>query len=174
MKIEDYIKSRKNDIDSDIPDVTMLWHAVQKQLNDHKYRRLYNFIKVTASVLLIIGISIFFHSRRQPPMYQISIQLGKKEKSYIEAVNVKMKETNFKQIKLNVNNEVIKSLIGELLYTDTIYTEVMNDIKNSGCLEENIDVIFDTYEKKIELLNRIYLENQKEYNYEKEEENVRL
>lgn len=174
MKIEEYIKAHRIKLDVDEPDENMIWETIRDEMYRNKFRKFYNYLKITASILLILSVSTFFLLRKKAPLYQISYQLGKKEKAYIEAVNIKMKETNFKQLNRVDDNYIIKYLIEELHYTDTIYKEVMNDIEESGYLEESVEILFDTYEKKIELLERIYLETQKNNNHEKDKEKIVL
>ena len=68
-----------------------------------------------------------------------------------------------------MENLIIAELLEEIRRLDTIYEETMKDLEELGYNEQVIQTIFDTYEKKIYLLELIILENNKLKNHETEE-----
>jgi DNA-binding ferritin-like protein len=77
---------------------------------------------------------------------------------------------NFKQLEAGAvnqqDNEIIAELFEEIQKLDTIYEQTMKDLNELGDDERVIQTIFDTYEKKIYLLELIILENNKMKNDE--------
>jgi len=59
------------------------------------------------------------------------------------------------------DNIIIAELLEEIQRLDTIYEQTMKDLSELGYNEKVINTIFDTYEKKIYLLELIILENNK-------------
>jgi len=68
-----------------------------------------------------------------------------------------------------VDNVIIAELLEEIQKLDTIYEQTMKDLSELGYNEKVIHTIFDTYEKKIYLLELIILENNKIKNHETDE-----
>lgn len=93
----------------------------------------------------------------------IDRDLGAREQEYRAMVNFKQQEAGaFHQ----QDNEIIAELLGEIQKLDTIYEQTMKDLRELGNDERVIQTIFDTYEKKIYLLELIILENNKMKNDE--------
>lgn len=174
MKFEEYINKNRDKFDIEEPDRNMLWEPIRKELYHSKSKLIYTILKIAASIILIVGISTIIFLKRNIPMYNYSYQLGKKERAYIQSINHVKKKAAYKQIYRSANHEIINSLIKELEYIDTIYEEVMNDLRKSGYVEESVSIIFDTYEKKIEILEKIILEKEKINHYEKNKEHIML
>jgi hypothetical protein len=96
----------------------------------------------------------------------IDKELGEREKEYRILVSFKQKEAgSFNQI----DNVIIAELLEEIQKLDTIYEQTLKDLGELGYNEQVINTIFDTYEKKIYLLELIILENNKIENYETDE-----
>ena len=69
----------------------------------------------------------------------------------------------------HVDDVIISELLEEIQKLDTIYLETLKDLNELGYNEQVIQTIFDTYEKKIYLLELIILENNKIKNHESNE-----
>ena len=65
-------------------------------------------------------------------------------------------------------------LFGELDELETIYLDAKNDLENNGYLEQIVEIVFDTYEKRIRILEQIIMESQKLEKYEKDTHDVSL
>ena len=65
-----------------------------------------------------------------------------------------------------MDNVIIAELLEEIQKLDTIYEQTMKDLSELGYNEQVINTIFDTYEKKIYLLELVILENNKIKNHE--------
>ena len=68
-----------------------------------------------------------------------------------------------------MDNVIIAELLEEIQKLDTIYEQTLKDLNELGYDEQVIQTIFDTYEKKIYLLELIILENNKIKNHENNE-----
>ena len=64
---------------------------------------------------------------------------------------------------------IVNELVEELNRLDTIYNTVMDDLNMNGYNEKIVNIIFDTYEKKIRILELIIMETNKTQKYETEE-----
>ncbi len=96
----------------------------------------------------------------------IDNDLGAKEKEYRTLVSFKQEEAKLFSY---VDDLIIAELLEEIQKLDTIYEQTMKDLAEIGYNEQIIQMIFDTYEKKIYLLELIILENNKIRNHETEE-----
>jgi hypothetical protein len=93
-------------------------------------------------------------------------ELGSREKEYRSKVALKYEEA---QTYNYVDDVIIAELLEEIQKLDTIYEETLEDLNELGYDEQVIQTIFDTYEKKIYLLELIILENNKIKNHENKE-----
>ena len=96
----------------------------------------------------------------------IDSTLGAREQEYRKIVNFKEQEVSSFN---HTDNLIIAELFEEIHKLDTIYEESLKDLNELGYNDQVIQTIFDTYEKKIYLLELIILENNKIKNYETED-----
>jgi len=96
----------------------------------------------------------------------IDQDLGAREQEYRKLVTNKEQEVSSFN---NTDNMIITELFEEIQKLDTIYDATLKDLNELGYNEQAIQTIFDTYEKKIYLLELIILENNKIKNYETED-----
>ena len=177
IKIENFLKSHRESLDVEQPDEQLLWEGIRKELIKDKNTSYINFWKIAAIALLIIGgiyITVTELNRKDQYPYDLayfSKVLGEKEKAYQELVEQKKNEL---EVSSETQNEIIQSLFKELNYLDTIYYECINDLKESGYLEQIVNTIFDTYEKRIDILEQIIHETNKEKMYEEKKNKILL
>jgi hypothetical protein len=177
IKIEKFLKSHRETLDVEQPDEQLLWEGIRKELIKDKNTSYINFWKIAAIALLIIGgvyISVTEINRKNNytlNLAHFSDILGEKENEYKLLVEKKKEELN---ISSDTENEIIQSLFEELNYLDTIYNECINDLEESGYLEQIVNTIFDTYEKRIDILEQIIHETNKEKMYENKKNKILL
>lgn len=82
----------------------------------------------------------------------------------MQVVKYKKEEINNTSIP---DNDIIRSILGELKQLDKLYSETQEDLQKLGDNERVVNTIFNIYERKIELLERIIVETNKYDNYEK-------
>ena len=97
--------------------------------------------------------------------------LAEREKAY--QVQIRMKQEELRASG-TVEYYIISELIEEIERLDTIYDQAMADLTELGYDEQIIHTIFDTYEKKIQLLELIILETNKIQSHENEPHRVYL
>ena len=85
-----------------------------------------------------------------------------------------MQDANIQELSATSENEIIPVLINELNVLDTIYQDAISDLKQHGYMEQIVEIIFDTYEKRIRILEKIIMETQKIEKYEKDIQEVSL
>jgi len=96
----------------------------------------------------------------------VDADLGVREQEYQTVLSYKMREAG---VLNEIDNIIIAELLEEIQRLDTIYEQTMKDLGELGYNEQVIHTIFDTYEKKIYLLELIILENNKIRIHEKDE-----
>jgi hypothetical protein len=111
---------------------------------------------------------------REFTLSQISQSLGDREKAYQQMVIMKMQDANIQELSKRPENNILPVLVNELNELDTIYDEALSDLKQNGYLEQIVEIIFDTYEKRIRILEQIIMETQKLEMYEKDIQEVSL
>jgi hypothetical protein len=112
-------------------------------------------------ILLALGYMIgdLVGERHQAGLAGLDAELGIREGEYQQLLQVKLLEAG--QYDPDVHDQVIRELFDEIQKLDTIYEICMKDLESLGYNEQVINTIFDTYEKKIYLLELIILETNK-------------
>jgi len=168
---EQYLKDHRSDLDVDQPDEEMIWEGIKKDLgsNQKKKLSLYVFSRSIAAalVLLVAGYTMFFvfnnDQDEKPSLAAIDHKLAAKEQTYIELVGLKEKEAFRKN---GIQDVIIIELCNELKIVEEIYIEALSDLRKNGYNEKTIHIIFDTYEKKIDILEKIIIINENEKRHE--------
>ena len=176
--LEKYLLKQREALDAESPDDQLIWEGIRTGLyqadgrSDRK-RMLIRIRNIAAVVILVLSVGYMINDiigdrnlGRGFTLADIDNDLGAREKEYRTLVSLKQEEA---KIFSYVDNVIIAELLEEIQKLDTIYEETMKDLGEIGYNEQIIQTIFDTYEKKIYLLELIILENNKIRNYETEE-----
>jgi len=175
--LEKYLQQSREDLDVESPDDQAIWEGIRNELGTSEARREKKRILITlrniaavAIIVLSLGYIAFdvIGDRRfnRISLATIDDELGERENEYKTLVNMKLEEAgSFNEI----DNIIINELFEEIQKLDTIYEQSMKDLKELGYNEKVINTIFDTYERKIYLLELIILENNKIRKYETDE-----
>jgi hypothetical protein len=173
--LEKYLIKQRQALDVESPDDSLIWEGIRQDLHQpahtdvpkQRWIRIRN-IAAAAVIVLSIGYMVVDIigdrcSAGEISLASIDRELGAREKEYRALVGFKRQEAgNFGY----PDNSVITELFEEIQTLDTIYEETMKDLGELGYNEQAIQTIFDTYEKKIYLLELIILENNKIKNHE--------
>jgi len=179
--LDKYLKENRTKLDVESPDDESIWEGIRSGLQNSgtgrkKPPRKIIFMRVSniAAIVLIALLAGYVINDiigditlgRKITLASINSELGQKEKDYQELISYKKKEIGpFDEI----DNVIVYELIEELNRLDTIYNTVMNDLNRNGYNEKIVNIIFDTYEKKIRILELIILETNKIQKHENEE-----
>jgi hypothetical protein len=182
MKIDlnKYLKLKRNELDVEQPDDAKIWQGIRKELHSKKYSGKWNLWKIAAIFLAVFTLTYIIHNElirekeRTFSLNQINKSLGQKELEYQQMVFLKMQAANIGELNTNTDIEIISVLINELDELDMIYQDAMRDLEQHGYLEQIVSIIFDTYEKRIRILEQIIMESQKLEMYENDNEEIRL
>ena len=180
INIEKYLKSRREQLDVEDPDDALLWEGIRKEIITEKKTSRFNLWKVAAIFLAVFTLSYIVYNEvsrekeREFTLSQISQSLGDREKAYQQMVIMKMQDANIQELSKRPENNILPVLVNELNELDTIYDEALSDLKQNGYLEQIVEIIFDTYEKRIRILEQIIMETQKLEMYEKDIQEVSL
>jgi len=173
-KLEKYLKSQRETLDVESPDDQVIWEGIRQDLQGpptrtEKRRTLIRIRNIAAALVILVSVGYMINDiigDRQDTgisLADIDRELGAREQEYRTLVSFKQQEAGSFN---HVDNLIIAELLEEIQKLDTIYEETMKDLSELGFNEQVIHTIFDTYEKKIYLLELIILENNKIKNYE--------
>jgi hypothetical protein len=180
VNIDKYLKVNRENLDVEQPDDVMLWEGIRKELLARKRSSKFNFWKVAAIFMVIFTLTYIIYNEfnrekeREFTLNEISKSLGEREKEYQQLVYFKTQAAKIGDLSSNTENEILPFLLNELNELDTIYLDAMNDLEQHGYLEQIVEIIFDTYEKRIRILEQIIMETQKHEIYEKDVQNISL
>lgn len=176
--LEKYLQKQREALDVESPDDQLIWEGIRTELHQadarsDRKRMLIRIRNIAAVVILVLSVGYMINDLigdqslgRGFTLSDINNDLGVKEKEYRTLVSFKQEEAKMFSY---VDNVIIAELLEEIQKLDTIYEETMKDLGEIGYNEQIIQTIFDTYEKKIYLLELIILENNKIRNHETEE-----
>ena len=180
IDLEKYLRTRRQELDVEEPDDVLLWEGIRKEIITEKKSSGFNLWKVAAIFLAVFTVSYIIYNEisrekdREFTLSQINESLGAREKAYQQAVILKMQDANIQGITGTSENDILPVLINELNVLDTIYQDAIGDLKQHGYMEQIVEIIFDTYEKRIRILEKIIMETQKLEKYEKDIREVSL
>lgn len=176
--LEKYLAEKRESLDVESPDDNLIWEGIRKKLpvKDDKIqkqvmiRTIVRLGKIAAVAFILFSVGYItkdiIGSRKidaKVTLSEIDRELGNREKEYRSLVNLKIEEVRTFS---NTGNQVIKELLEEVSNLDIVYDQAMKDLKEMGYNEKIVNTIFDTYEKKIRLLELVILESNKSGSYE--------
>jgi len=176
--LEKYLHKQREAMDVEAPDDQLIWEGIRKGLHQaetrsDRKRMLIRIRNIAAAMIIVVSVGYMINDiigdRRMGggvSLADIDRDLGAREKEYRTLVSFKEQEAGTFNY---VDNVIIAELLEEIQKLDTIYEQTMKDLSELGFNEQVINTIFDTYEKKIYLLELIILENNKIKNHETEE-----
>ena len=177
--LEKYLRKQREAMDVEAPDDQLIWAGIRKGLHQaetrsDRKRMLIRIRNIAAAVIIVLSVGYMINDiigdRRMGggvSLADIDRELGAREKEYRTLVSFKEQEAGTFNY---VDNVIIAELLEEIQKLDTIYEQTMKDLTELGYNDQVINTIFDTYEKKIYLLELIILENNKIKNHETDED----
>ena len=182
INLEKYLKKERQNLDVEHPDDSIIWEGIRSDLQSRKstgletgnknfFRRFRN---VAAIVLLILSVGYVVYdlgsnyiTNQKMTLAKIDESLGERENEYRALINLKKEEVRSYS---RSGSKIIEDLFEEMQRIDNMYDQAMEDLNEIGYNEKIINTIFDTYEKKIQILELIILETNNIKNHENEEE----
>lgn len=182
-KLEKYLREQRLRIDVEYPDDDAIWEGINRRLPENRVTdnstRLIReprntFWKVAAIITILISTGYISYDliqdqkiNRHGVLSAVSEDLGEQEYQYINTVSLKREEIRSIDIP---KNDIINTLFEELKLQDELYKEASLDIEEIVDSDRVVNTIFNIYERKIDLLERIIIETNKTRNYEKNSE----
>lgn len=177
-ELEKYLQKQRENLDVESPDDQIIWEGIRNGLQTSgshadKRRILIRIRNIAAVAVIVLSLGYILTdiigergSNKKASLAQIDKELGAREKEYRTLVSYKQKQIGSFN---HIDNIIIAELLEEIQKLDTIYEQTLRDLSELGYNEKVINTIFDTYEKKIYLLELIILENNKIKNHENDE-----
>jgi len=176
IELEKYLEKKRPLLDTETPDNEAIWAGIKggmtrssRTVKPSRNIRM-RIITIAASVLILFSLGYLTKDivdtigrNKTVTLSDISTALGQKENSYRLQVSLKRQEVNSLT---GTDNMVIKELFEEINRLDVVYDQSLKDLKELGYNEKIVNTIFDTYEKKIHLLELIILESNKSVSHE--------
>lgn len=174
MKIEQYIRKNRSELDIEKPDEDYLWTGISQALNGtrkSKNKVLWRSM-AAASVILFVSISatyFFTISKKQQLIFvNIDPTLANQEVQFINQI-----ESYSKLIKqASVNDKQMATGTSEIQYIDELIEHYSEDLKQKGPNSKLINSLMDLYRKKLMLLERMLNEIEKSKENEKRNINI--
>jgi hypothetical protein len=180
-KLEEYLKRERARLDVESPDDSV-WERIERRLPERgkgnqadlvkiRWIRIRN-IAAAAIVVFCLGyitndLVNAFVARRTVTLSSIDRKLGQREEQYRTQVSLRTREISMLGGTGNANT---RDLFNELSQLDTVYQQLLTDLRILGPDEKVINTIFDTYENRIRILELIILETNKTKIHENNEE----
>jgi hypothetical protein len=175
--LEKYLETKRSDLDVESPDDSLIWDGIRKKLHENSGRpgnfrriRLIRFRNIAALIFILFSLGYITKGiidrrtvDKKVTLSDISQLLGRRETEYRSLVSLKSDEVKSFS---NTDNQIIKQLFDEIKQLDAVYDQSLVDLKEIGYNEKIVNTIFDTYEKKIHLLELIILESNKAGSHE--------
>jgi hypothetical protein len=164
-EFEKYVKQQRNALDTEEPKSEYLWEGVQAALLKKKYKRRVQLWRGAAVLFALITIGQLTYRFLQPRVASnhhgpietdetVSMQKGafhSLEANYQKEVEALENQVQSKKI----NPAEYAVLLGELNYIEEVEDEFKSDIPLVNDKERLAEILVDTYEKKIKLLERL-------------------
>lgn len=181
VKLENYLASRRKELDVESPDDAAIWYGMQSRTQigkrsvqlSRKNQGLIRIRNIAAAAIILFSLGYIandiINGRNDIKLITLSSidsELGRKEEQYKTLVNFKTEEVRVFSGSNDIN---VSELFDEIKNLDQIYNEAMKDLKELGPNEKVINTIFNTYEQRIRLLELIILESNKTENHENKE-----
>lgn len=169
--LEKYLKHKRQELDVESPDDQLIWEGIRKEMqapiSGQKNRTIWlKFRNLAAAALVILALGYMIgdlvgerRSGSNVGLASLNDELGHMESEYKDMLAVKLLEAG--TYNPDIQNLVVAELYEEIQKLDTIYELTLKDLGELGYNDQIIQTIFDTYEKKIYLLELIILENNK-------------
>jgi hypothetical protein len=184
VKLEKYLTGQRRNLDVESPDDAAIWEGIKSELQTKKVAEKQmtgriRFIRIRN--IAAIGIILFSlgyiandiingkMSDRKITLSSIDINLGHREMEYKTLVNFKTEKV---RSFTGSDDKVIRELFEEIKGLDAIYDQSLSDLKELGPDEKVINIIFNTYEQKIRLLELIIFETNKINSHENNEKTI--
>jgi hypothetical protein len=175
-ELEKYLEEKRALLDTETPEDAAVWEGIRERMKSNSRRtvnrrRSFARMAVTAAaVIALIAIGYvakdLIGKEKDPGVARlsdISKTLGSRETEYRTLVSLKNEEV---QSLSSSDKQVVKELFSEIKRLDEVYDQSLKDLKTIGYNERIVNTIFDTYEKKIHLLELIILETNKTESHE--------
>ncbi len=164
-EFENYVKQHRNALDTEEPDNEYLWEGIQVALMKKKYKRRVKIWQVAAVLFAVIAFGqltyLFIHPfGGDTQTIAASDTITKNEpRGAFQALEanyqkeVQALENQVQSKKINPSEYAI--LFEELDYIEEVEGEFRSDIPLVNDKERLAEILVDTYEKKIKLLERL-------------------
>lgn len=169
INLENYLKKNRLLLDIEQPDEDKSWETIVARINNKRNFSPHKLMKFAAVFLLGAFATYFVLNKtgmlphKQWSLSDISAELGEQE-AELEKVAFQKWEELKPLIKNNTTE--FQFLLDELNELDNIQKIYLTDLNQSGANEYIIRALLDYHEKKIQILDRLLLEIQKQKNHE--------
>ncbi|MBI9054188.1 MAG: hypothetical protein JEY96_10260 [Bacteroidales bacterium] len=167
------MRKNRHQFDVEKPDEDFLWTGISQSLNKNKPKR-FLFLKIAASIIIIIGLSFITYqlttisNNQQLILANIDPNLAKQEAQFQDQIKVYYKVLE----KSEYNKNLLATSFRDLEYIDTLINQYSNDLNQNGPNPRLLNSLMDLYQNKIRLLDRMLNEIEKENKDENYKTNI--
>lgn len=171
-RLEDYLWENRDRLDTDQPDDRHIWKEIRKG-QKRKGTFSLQWVYRVAAIGVFAVLSFYFVKNevlKQPvgksQLSKIDPSLAGREKEYIRMVDQKWETVR----EFGKPEDVVQPEYKDhLKLLDTLYRQALDDLQTYGNDERIVRLIFDTYEKRLRLLETIIKEEHKQQNEQGDE-----
>jgi hypothetical protein len=174
MNIEEYIRKNRQELDADKADEDFIWNKISGSLDKPKKSKRFFALKIAASIILVLGLSIITYqittlrSNQKLILANIDPELAKQEAQFQNQIK------NYYQViqQTSYDEELFSANFKDLEYIDTLINQYSKDLASNGPNPRLLNSLMDLYQKKIKLLDRMLNEIEKNKQHENNETNI--
>jgi hypothetical protein len=143
------------------------WVAINGKLQKKYVKRRFFRLGIAASILLVMGTSLFFvfHGQNAAMDYYAKTTNEINETVYNYSYLIDVKYNQITQIE-NIDREYFKLFFDEMDLLDKEYERYLNDAEQFGFQEDIVRAMLENQQKKLLIINRLLFEIKKTKNYE--------
>jgi hypothetical protein len=174
MNIEEYIRKNRDQLDVEKVDEDYLWTGISHSVINNRKQKTFFTLKIAAAVILVISLSVIgyqltsLRNNQQLILANIDPDLAKQEAQFQNQI-----KTYYQVLeKTNYNEELLSTSFSDLEYIDTLLNKYSMDLSTYGPNPKLLNSLMDLYQKKIQLLDRMLNEIEKNQNYENDKTNI--
>ena len=174
MNFDKYMSKNRRHFDVEKPDEDYLWTGISQSLNTQSKKKRFLVLKIAASIILILGLSLVTYqltsirNNQQLILAKIDPDLAKQEAQFQNQI-----KTYYQVLESSdYNKDLLTESFHDLEYIDTLITMYSDDLAKNGPNPKLLNSLMDLYQKKMKLLDRMLNEIEKDQKYENNKTNI--
>ncbi len=172
-RFEIFIKDAVTNTSVYSPQKQNIWTAIDHKLHKRIINKRVLSLKIAASILLLIGVSMYFvhHKQKAALNYynETVLEISETTNYYANLIDVEYKKITETK---NLNKAYYKLFFDEIELLDKEYNDYIKDAKQFGFQEDIVRALLNNQQQKLIIINRLLIEIKKVKDYENRKINI--